>query len=256
MNEQKMNELPIRLELLARTIIKISHGRDEKGKVVYFNPKDADKVKSNRLFLDSNGEPLANGHILLSPASRVFTIKREDAKLAELLKNHEACYESPFGTQNSLFKIFDPLEDKKKEMESFNKKRISQQVFFSCTASDLSDLYVYFGYNDDLDIAKTNIYALSTDNPDAFLRLFEKATVKTANGFYASTLLEAIKVEANVRRGIKAKVIKIDDNGNLVFEGTKLGANIQLAVENLKSDNKDGLSKTYVLIKDKLNKNG
>jgi len=34
MNEQKMNELPIRLELLARTIIKISHGRDEKGKVV------------------------------------------------------------------------------------------------------------------------------------------------------------------------------------------------------------------------------
>lgn len=256
MNEQKMEEMPIRLELLARTIIKISHGRDEKGNPVYFNPKDAEKVKSKRLYLDSNGEPLPNGYILLSPSSRIFSIKRENANLAELLKNHEACYGSHFGSQNSLFKIFDPLEDKKKEIEAFNKKKISQQVFFSCSQSDLSDLYVYFGYNDDVDIAKTKIYALSTDNPDAFLKLFEKPTVKTASAFYNATLLDSIKVEANVRRGLKQRIITLDDNKNLIFEGIKLGSNIQLTVENLKNDSKDGLSKTYVLIKDKLNKNG
>jgi len=258
MNKLEQNNEPIRLELLSRTTIKISHGRDAQGKPVYFKVADALRSESGskKSYVDSEGESIPNGYILLSPNSRIYQIPRKEAHLAELLKNHEACHGSKFGSANSLFKVYDPLEDKKAELELYNKQQMAQQVFLKANANDINDLCVYLGHPDNNDLSKKKIYEMSINNPVLFLQNFGKPTVAKADDFYSAPLLGAIKTEALLKRALQANVVLVNEEGALVFEGTKLGANLRLSIENLLNNDKDGMSKFTVLIKDKMtNKN-
>ena len=50
MNKSTETNETIRVELLARTIIKIAHGRDNEGKPVYFKESDALKAGSKKIY--------------------------------------------------------------------------------------------------------------------------------------------------------------------------------------------------------------
>lgn len=255
MNKSTETNETIRVELLARTIIKIAHGRDNEGKPVYFKESDALKAGSKKIYKDADGETIPNGYILLSPQNRIYHIKRKNAPLADLIRNHEACFGSQFGSTNSLFKVYDPIEDKKKELDLYNKQQMAHQVFLKASPSDINDLCVYLGHPENSDLSKKKLYEMSSNNPELFLQNFSKPTIGKLGDFYSAPLLNAVKVEALIKRAMSLNVILIDENMNLVFEGTKLGANLRLTIENLLDDSKDGMSKFVVLIKDKIAKN-
>lgn len=247
-NIEKLGNSPIMVSYLAEGSLNINFGYDAKGNIVYFNPKDAEKVKSKRIYTDSNGDYLPNYSIRIGLEKRNYHVNRAEQELVDLLKNHPNCLGSKYFCGFALFKIVDEFENKKQEIKEHNLRTIAMEVYINLQASktkDYEDILYILGYGDSVPLMD-----LANKNPEKFLSYFEPPKDKpNSNGIKYAELKDRYRVEANLKRAINKGVVTTDDVGILYFDGKKIGISIDDAIVALMNDSKEnGKASIYPLI--------
>lgn len=238
----------VSIDYVAQGRINIRYGIDNKGQKWFFDPKDAEKVKSKRVYMTMQGDFL--GALNFSKEKRTIAVEREEVdrkddipSIIELFSNHPYTYGASKGAMYKFFKVRDPKKEYNEEKERYNNSRIAIEVMLMLKANhpfEYKDLLVVLGMSDDYDDFQNSrlIDDMAKNQTEKFLSYFNEPKPLSNTGLYSAQLKDKFKWEAIVKRAIGKGVIEKKEFGELWYKDTKLGDSIEGAIDFLRKDAK------------------
>lgn len=227
------------------------YGRTADGRLVPFTVKVAKAISEHEEPLKRvNGSIV--GRITLSDKKPFLTLDRSETELIEAFKNHELCEGSPNAAFKSVIRVIDP--DKIEEDKGKNFLDVKKALNAYLQLTNDNDEFMLLA--DALNIKKSKadmlffFKELAEKRPNEFLSYVEE------KGEHNWVLTDKMRVDAILRKAIKAKIVKESD-GLLVYRNERLGKDFKDASVALRDSTPNkGKEQFYTLIKEDLQENG
>lgn len=248
--EQRKAELPkskIQVYYTKSGALSLDYGRDKDGAIVPFTKLAAEKVDPDMKPLRRKNGTIV-GRIMLSDKKPFLTIDRNEIEFIEALQNSEFCEGSPYSAFQPLFRVIDPDRIEAEKIRAFDDiKRALHAYFMLSNDKDefmlLADAFDIKKKEGDL---KMHFKEMAEKKPKEFLSYVED---KGDDNF---VLTEKLRVDAILRRAIRAKIVK-EAAGILVYRNEKLGKDFKEASVALRDNRpQSGKSEYLTLIKEDL----
>jgi hypothetical protein len=248
--EQRRAELPkskIQVYYTKSGALSLDYGRNSEGTIVPFTKAAAEKIDPDLKPLRRKNGTIV-GRISLSDKKPFLTIDRSDTELVEALQNSEFCEGSPYAAFQPLFRVIDPDKIEAEKVRAFDDVKRASHAYFMLT----NDKEEFMLLADAFDVRKKegdllmHFKEMAEKKPKEFLSYVED------KGDHTFVLTEKLRVDAILRRAIRAKIVK-EAGGILVYRNEKLGKDFKEASVALRDNRpQSGKSEFLTLIKEDL----